>query len=165
MRNNKQVVHSNRIWLQKCFCQYALCTVQHKWFDTFYFVLRFLSENVCLLGSHNERCLTHLVFFCFFFLPQVIDYRKFTLASDIWSFGIVLFEIWSLARKPYFPWNNEMVRSSSKMEVEPVCMWHLRGTYWAAFATMHISFKFSRIFWMLIIERPEFNRLNLSLTG
>lgn len=46
------------------------------------------------------RMLPHLVI-----LFQVLMYRRFTLSSDIWSMAVVLHEIWSLGRKPYFLWS------------------------------------------------------------
>lgn len=41
--------------------------------------------------------------------PEAIQYRKYSTASDVWSFGIVLYEIWSLAIKPYKTLTNEQV--------------------------------------------------------
>jgi len=33
--------------------------------------------------------------------PEVINYNRFSTKSDVWSFGIILWEIWSLGCKPY----------------------------------------------------------------
>lgn len=33
--------------------------------------------------------------------PEAIYYRKYSTASDIWSYGCLLFEIWSLGTKPF----------------------------------------------------------------
>ena len=33
--------------------------------------------------------------------PEAILYRKYTTKSDVWSYGMVMYEIWSLGRKPF----------------------------------------------------------------
>lgn len=41
--------------------------------------------------------------------PEALGYKKYSSASDIWSFGVVLFEIWSFGAKPYKWMNNAEV--------------------------------------------------------
>ena len=41
--------------------------------------------------------------------PEAITYRKFSTASDIWSYGILLWEIMSFAERPYWNWGNDEV--------------------------------------------------------
>ena len=33
---------------------------------------------------------------------QALLYRKFSSASDVWSFGVVMFEIYAFGKKPFF---------------------------------------------------------------
>ena len=41
--------------------------------------------------------------------PEALNYKKYSTASDVWSFGIVLYEIWSLGIKPYHNLKNAEV--------------------------------------------------------
>ncbi|XP_022236459.1 ephrin type-A receptor 4-like, partial [Limulus polyphemus] len=41
--------------------------------------------------------------------PEAIAFRKFTSASDVWSFGIVCWEVMSYGERPYWNWSNQDV--------------------------------------------------------
>ncbi|XP_014856629.1 PREDICTED: ephrin type-A receptor 4-like [Poecilia mexicana] len=41
--------------------------------------------------------------------PEAISYRKFTTASDVWSYGIVMWEVVSYGERPYWDMNNQDV--------------------------------------------------------
>ena len=41
--------------------------------------------------------------------PEALHYKKYSTASDVWSFGAVLYEIWSLGIKPYHQMTNKEV--------------------------------------------------------
>ena len=33
--------------------------------------------------------------------PEAIHYKKYSTASDVWAFGCLLYEIWSVGYKPF----------------------------------------------------------------
>ncbi|KAG7276506.1 hypothetical protein CRUP_021286 [Coryphaenoides rupestris] len=41
--------------------------------------------------------------------PEAIQYRKFTLSSDVWSYGIVMWEVMSYGERPYWDMSNQDV--------------------------------------------------------
>ncbi|XP_043506683.1 tyrosine-protein kinase transmembrane receptor Ror-like isoform X3 [Frieseomelitta varia] len=41
--------------------------------------------------------------------PESVMYGRFTLESDVWSFGVVLWEVYSFGKQPYYGHNNEEV--------------------------------------------------------
>ena len=45
--------------------------------------------------------------------PEALVYRKYSTASDVWSYGCVLYEIWSLGHKPFESMTNQEVGTYS----------------------------------------------------
>ena len=43
--------------------------------------------------------------------PESFLYRKFTIESDLWSYGVVLWEIFSYGKQPWFQYSNHEVIS------------------------------------------------------
>ncbi|KAL6447910.1 hypothetical protein ACFW04_000169 [Cataglyphis niger] len=41
--------------------------------------------------------------------PESVMYGRFTLETDVWSFGVVLWEVFSFGKQPYYGHNNEEV--------------------------------------------------------
>ena len=33
--------------------------------------------------------------------PEAVLYKKYTTKSDVWSYGMVMYEMWSLGHKPF----------------------------------------------------------------
>jgi len=44
--------------------------------------------------------------------PEALNYRKYSTASDVWSYGCVLYEIWSLGHKPFEDMTNAEVKNN-----------------------------------------------------
>ena len=42
--------------------------------------------------------------------PEALNYKKYSTASDVWSYGCLLYEIWSLGRKPFEGISNAEVK-------------------------------------------------------
>ena len=43
--------------------------------------------------------------------PEALNYRKYSIASDVWSYGVLLYEIWAMGTKPFQDCtNNEVVK-------------------------------------------------------
>ena len=45
---------------------------------------------------------------------EAIDFRKFTSASDVWSFGVLSWEMVSFGERPFWNWSNQDVIKSIK---------------------------------------------------
>ena len=53
--------------------------------------------------------------------PESIMYGKFTMATDVWSFGVVMWEVFTYGQQPYVGLSNvEVIASVTKHEtLEP----------------------------------------------
>ena len=43
--------------------------------------------------------------------PEAVLYKKYTTKSDVWSYGMVMYEIWSLGCKPFEEFDINSVRN------------------------------------------------------
>ncbi|EDQ86860.1 uncharacterized protein MONBRDRAFT_27900 [Monosiga brevicollis MX1] len=82
--------------------------------------------------------------------PEAVAERKYTTSSDVWSFGVVLSEIWGKGARPYGNKSNlEVVQSierGERMPKPPRCPWPV-------YDVMLKCWKYARR------ERPSFERL------
>ena len=58
-----------------------------------------------------------------FSLPQAIEHYQYNTASDVWSFGMVLYEVWSLGHKPF---GKESLKEVSESEEAWGGGWRMR---------------------------------------
>ena len=62
--------------------------------------------------------------------PEALQNRTFSTASDVWSFGILVWEIVSYCNRPYWEWTNYDVSD------EVIPLWTLRKYLWWKFYVM-----------------------------
>ena len=48
--------------------------------------------------------------------PESVKYGRFTSQSDVWAYGVVLWEIFSYGKQPYYGHANEEVMCHSKWD-------------------------------------------------
>nr|XP_009923243.1 PREDICTED: ephrin type-B receptor 1 [Haliaeetus albicilla] len=65
--------------------------------------------------------------------PEAIAYRKFTSASDVWSYGIVMWEVMSFGERPYWDMSNQDVINAIEQDyrlpppMDLPCLRHVPG--------------------------------------
>jgi receptor tyrosine kinase-like orphan receptor 1 len=79
--------------------------------------------------------------------PESILYGKFTTESDVWSYGVVLWEIYSYGLQPYYGYNNQevinMIRSRKLLPCPDACpsyCYSLMVECWAELSIRRPSF-------------------------
>jgi serine/threonine protein kinase len=93
-----------------------------------HWLLRYIKSGSDTAGGKLERLLIHSVagfqiggsrlLPVRWMSPESVMYGRFTLESDVWSYGVVLWEIYSFGKQPYYGQSNEEVKNCiSKVRV------------------------------------------------
>eukprot|EP00731_Ephydatia_muelleri_P018643 Em0011g683a len=87
--------------------------------------------------------------------PEAVHYKKYSTASDVWSYGCLLYEIWSVGRKPFEGRSNteviENVDAGYRLPPPPGCPLHIYQIMIQCWNPEPYS-------------RPKFREIHLSLT-
>ncbi|OWK06609.1 hypothetical protein Celaphus_00012350 [Cervus elaphus hippelaphus] len=82
-----------------------------QYLSSFAFVHRALSAHSVLVNSHLVCKVARLGH-----SPQVIAHGKHTTSSDVWSFGIVMWEVMSYGERPYWDMSDQEVLNAIEQE-------------------------------------------------
>lgn len=69
--------------------------------------------------------------------PEAIAYRKFSSASDVWSYGIVMWEVLAYGERPYWNMTNRDVSGREACLASCPVLRQGKGTHRAAPASPH----------------------------
>ena len=54
---------------------------------------------------------------------EALTYRKYSTASDVWSYGVLLYEIWAMGIKPFQDYTNSEVCLVNLIEWPGFSLW------------------------------------------
>ncbi|XP_071836846.1 muscle, skeletal receptor tyrosine protein kinase-like isoform X1 [Apostichopus japonicus] len=110
---------------------------------------RYLEDEDYFIGSKDERLPVRWT------APESLWYYKFTVLSDVWSFGVLIWELFSYAEQPYVGMNLEQVFLQTQQghqlpcpEETPAPIYNIMKSCWQLDET----------------QRPSFQTLNSQLT-
>ncbi|VDK33421.1 unnamed protein product [Taenia asiatica] len=153
------------------------------------YVHRDLAARNCLVGEgnvvkigdfglarmiHNQEYVAHAGarFPIKWTAPEAANYSRFTTASDVWSFGILLTEIVTYGRVPYPGMHNaevlRQVEAGYRMPAPPGCpaeLYDLMLECWAADEAARPSFASIHGRLQVFCEDTKFNKVSISSDG
>lgn len=120
------ILHSNVFYSVQCARCFHCKWHQHFPDDTVFYTSIIITENLRdsfkIISHAKLYSLSYSQMNCFILVfsqggkipirwtsPEAIAYRKFTSASDAWSYGIVLWEVMSYGERPYWEMSNQDV--------------------------------------------------------
>ena len=53
--------------------------------------------------------------------PEAIQYHRYSSASDVWRFGIVMWEVMSYGERPYWDMGNQALSQRLSLSALPLC--------------------------------------------
>lgn len=65
--------------------------------------------STCSLHQHGGKSVV------LWTAPEAIQYHRFSSASDVWSFGIVMWEVMSYGERPYWDMGNQDVSRETEI--------------------------------------------------
>ncbi len=80
--------------------------------------------------------------------PEAISHTKFTCSSDVWSFGVVAWEVMSFGERPYWNWSNtdviKTIEKGFRLDAPSICplvIYDLMIECWESERTRRPKFK------------------------
>ena len=70
------------------------------------------------LYDRECACTLYTLYVCM----QALHYKKYSTASDVWSFGCLMYEIWSLGHKPFEKNSNAEVKLITLLKNLTICV-------------------------------------------